>query len=96
MNRVKSGIFGQTAKFGQRPCLFHISNIGIKNKLTKQTVANSENPDETAHKETSHLDLHCLQMCVRIYPMSEFTRLYPNTSSGGIKIMDDIYNCSLK
>ena len=33
-----SGIFGQTAKFGQRPCLFHISNIGIKNKLTKQTV----------------------------------------------------------
>ena len=28
--RVKSGIFGQTAKFGQRPCLFHISNIGIK------------------------------------------------------------------
>ena len=36
--RVKSGIFGQTAKLGQRPCLFHISNIGIKNKLTKQTV----------------------------------------------------------
>ena len=36
--RVKSGIFGQTAKFGQRPCLFHISHIGIKNKLTKQTV----------------------------------------------------------
>ena len=28
--RVKSGIFGKTAKFGQRPCLFHISNIGIK------------------------------------------------------------------
>ena len=33
-DRVKSGIhvFGQTAKFGQRPCLFHISNIGIKNE----------------------------------------------------------------
>ena len=30
--RVKSGIFGQTVKFGQRACLFHISNIGIKNK----------------------------------------------------------------
>ena len=29
-DRVKSGIFGQRAKFGQRPCLFHISNIGIK------------------------------------------------------------------
>ena len=28
--RVKSGIFGHTAKFGQRACLFHISNIGIK------------------------------------------------------------------
>ena len=33
--RVK---FGQSAKFGQRPCLFHILIIGIKNKLTKQTV----------------------------------------------------------
>ena len=37
-DRVKSGIFGQTAKFGQRPCLFRISNIGIKNISTKQTV----------------------------------------------------------
>ena len=36
--RVKSGIFGQTANFGQRPSVFHISNIGIKNKLTKQTL----------------------------------------------------------
>ena len=36
--RVKSSIFGQTAKFGQPPCLFHGSIIGIKNKLTKQTV----------------------------------------------------------
>ena len=36
--RVKSGIFGQTAKFGQLPCLFHVSNIGIKNKSIKQTV----------------------------------------------------------
>ena len=35
---VESGIFGQTAKFGQLTSLFHISNIGIKNKLTKQTV----------------------------------------------------------
>ena len=30
--RVKLGIFAQTAKFGQRHCLFHISNIGIKNE----------------------------------------------------------------
>ena len=71
--RVKSGIFGQTAHFEQPPCLFHSSIIGIKNKLTKQ----SENPDETAHKEPSQLDFHCLQTCVRIYLMSEFTRLYP-------------------
>ena len=36
--RVNLVIFRQTAKFGQQPCLFHISNIRIKNKLTKQTV----------------------------------------------------------
>ena len=27
--RVKSGILGQTARFGKQPYLFHISNIGI-------------------------------------------------------------------
>ena len=74
ISKVKSGIFGQTAKFGQPPCLFHSSVIGIKNKLTKQTV--KKKPDETAHKEPSHLDFHCLQTCVRIYQMSEFTRLF--------------------
>ena len=85
--RVKSGIFEQTAKFGQRPCLFHISNIGIKNKLTKQTV---KILDETAHKEPSHLGLRCLQMCVRIYLMSEFTRFYPT-----IRIQTDFgYKCN--
>ena len=36
--RTVSGIFGQTAIFGQRPCLFRISNIGMKNKINKQTV----------------------------------------------------------
>ena len=35
VGRVNSGIFGQTAKFGQPLCLFHMSIIGIKNKLTK-------------------------------------------------------------
>ena len=30
--RVKSGKFGRSAKFGQRPCLFHILIIVIKNK----------------------------------------------------------------
>ena len=38
---------------------------------------NSENPDETAHQEPSHLDVHCLQMYVQIYLMYEVTRLYP-------------------
>ena len=38
VNRVKSGKFGRSAKFGKRPCLIHILTIGIKNKLTKQTV----------------------------------------------------------
>ena len=38
LTRVKSGIFGQTAKFGQPPCLFLSSIIGIKHKLTEQTV----------------------------------------------------------
>ena len=36
--RVKWSIFRQTAKFGQPPCLFHSSVIGIKTKLTKQKV----------------------------------------------------------
>ena len=36
VGRVKSGIFGQTAKFGQPPCMFHSSIIGMKiNKLSK-------------------------------------------------------------
>ena len=30
-----------------------------------------------ALKKPSHLDLHYLQMCVQIYLISEFTRLYP-------------------
>ena len=39
MYRVKLGIFGQTANFGQQPCLFHISNTGIQmNYLSKTLV----------------------------------------------------------
>ena len=84
--RVKPGIFGQTAKFGQRPCLFHISNIGIKNKIY---LANSENPDETAHKEPSHLGLNCLKICAGIYLMSEITRHYPTVFFQGEATMSD-------
>ena len=68
--RVQSGKFGRSAKFGQRPCLFHILMIGIKNKLTQQTVKIL----------MRRLDFHCLQMYVRIYLLSEVTRvtLYHN------------------
>ena len=36
--RVKSGKFGQSSKFGQRPWFFHFWMNGIKIKLIKQTV----------------------------------------------------------
>ena len=36
-----------------------------------------EHKYDSVHKEPSHLDFHCLQMCVLIYLMYEFTRLYP-------------------
>ena len=35
-SEARPGIFGQTANFGQQPCLFHILNTGIKiNYLSK-------------------------------------------------------------
>ena len=37
-SKVKSGKFGQSSKFGQRPCFFHFWIIVIKIKLTKQTL----------------------------------------------------------
>ena len=36
--RVKSGKFGQSSKFGQRPYFFHFWIFGINIKLNKQTV----------------------------------------------------------
>ena len=30
------------------------------------TFANSADPDETAHNEPSHQDLHCLPFCYRV------------------------------
>ena len=72
-DKIKSGIFGQ------RPCLFHILiKFGIKNKLTKKTVKILM---RRLISEPSHLDLHCLQVCFRIYLMSEFIRLYPKGRS---------------
>ena len=49
-------------------------NYWNKKQINK---ANSENPGETAHKEPSHLDLHCLKRYVQIYLMSVVTRLDP-------------------
>ena len=54
--RAKSGIFGQSVKFGQRPCLFQYFKYWNKNTLTKQTVKILMR----RLKEPSHLDLHCL------------------------------------
>ena len=41
-----------SGKFGQPTCLFHILIIGIIKKINK---GNSEDPDEAAHMEPSHL-----------------------------------------
>ena len=37
----------------------HYCKLGVCQK--SRTVANGEDPDEMAHHEPSHLDLHCLQ-----------------------------------
>ena len=52
-----------SGKFGQRPCLFHIIIIGIKNKLTKQTVE-----IQVRRLMQIHLDFHCFQMYVQKLP----------------------------
>ena len=69
MDRVKSGIFGQTAKFGQQPCLFHILNIGIENKLTKQAVK------ILMRRLIRNRLIWIYTVCKCV---SEFTRLYPS------------------
>ena len=61
--RVKSGKFGQSAKFGQRHCFFYLSITGIKIKLTKQTV-------KILMRRLSRL-IWIFTVCKR---MSEFTR----------------------
>ena len=38
-------------------------NKGFSKKI-KRGMVNSVDPDETAHYELSHLDLHCLQKCL--------------------------------
>ena len=48
--------------------------IVIKNKLSLQTVKILM---RRLIREPSHHDFHCLPLYVRIYMMSEVTRLYP-------------------
>ena len=67
---VKLGKFGRSAKFGRTATLY-VSYFEYWNKKIHQANINSS--DETAHKEPSHLDYHCLQMYVGIYPLSEVT-----------------------
>ena len=49
---MNSSVFG----FGQVHC--------CKQVVSKKRMANSVDPDETAHNGPSHLDLHCLQRCL--------------------------------
>ena len=67
--RAKSCKFGRSAKFGQRHCLFHILIIVIRiNQIRKHWKS----------VEPSHQDSHSLLIYVRIYLVSEVTRLYPH------------------
>ena len=40
--------------------------IGFQSNISN-SIANNEDPNETAHYELSHLDLHCLQRCLYWY-----------------------------
>ena len=71
-SRVKSGIFGQTAKFRQSPCLFHSSVNGIKSKLTTKTV-------EILMRRL--IRSHLIWISTVCKCVSEFTRLYPTYPS---------------
>ena len=72
--RVKSGKFGRSTKFGQRPCFFHILIIGI-------IKINSAKKVKILMRRLIILDFHCLQMYVQMYLMSEVTwlLLIPNS-----------------
>ena len=49
-------------------------------------MANSVDPDEMAHYEPSHLDLHCLQSLFWIAGMSLTLKALSRTIEGGIII----------
>ena len=68
-NMVKSDNFGHQVNSDSDLVCFIFYLLELKYILNKQT----QNPEEKAHKEPSHLDFHCLQMYVIIYLMSEVT-----------------------
>ena len=72
--RVKSGKFGRSAKFGQRPCLFNILTIGIKKKLTKQTVKILM---RWLIRSRLIWIFTVANVCPNNFMVSEVTRLYP-------------------
>ena len=51
--------------------------------LNQKRIANNVNPDETAHYEPSHLDLHCLRrvsVSVPVYRVERVNRVEQNCS----------------
>ena len=53
----------------------HPYNLRLSLKVqntTKAEFANTVDPDETAHKEPSYLDLHCLPSCPLIFNLIQF------------------------
>ena len=56
-SRAKSGNFGNQVI---RTVPLSVSYFDYWNEKKMINLANSENPDETPHKEPSHLDFHCL------------------------------------
>ena len=56
---------GKTILTELPPLKVYPFSITLSARLTKRdTCANSVDPDEIAHKEPSHQDLHCLPFCV--------------------------------
>ena len=85
-------VFGSIWKIGRYPikvsevlrtATLFVSYFNYWNeKTTKQTVKILW---RRLIRGPSHLDFHCLQMCVRIYLMSEANWLYSNKNFDGIK-----------
>ena len=58
-----------------------VLNLSVLQAKT-YTVANSVDPDEMAHKELSHQDLHCLPFCNFRVQTQTWKCLYQNWAGG--------------